>query len=369
MAGLHANAMSTGKPLGFSTVQLRLTSIRKWVYDFEVVLNYFFDVVQRGFNLGSENFEYTTLQPKIINDVKIAPNKVLDLVEYQPPEIPKDGVVSKVYIKQHNAKEIISKLRDKNRSDLVAPVLWLLKYPEINFYFSPSGKLKQRDTSTWPIPAVETWPSWLREDLFGKGIDIDSAYTQFLFHHLKDVHADNIGLINRLYPDLCMLLSDKQKWRKHICENVLNIPFNDDNVSIVKKLCMALANGSSISPAILNGQSSFSVTKDIVIQSVDDISISNLERIGSNLKSISSQYKNARRQICTFLHKRHPSREIQKTVFGDYFKWERDARYAIWEEIDRHGIMVHDGIDGVPDQYLNEIESLIERLSIKITAG
>jgi hypothetical protein len=295
--------------------------------------------------------------------------KLTDDLEYVPPNRPDNAIISKVYVQQEKSEEILNKLKDKNRADLVAPVKWILARPEINFHFLPSGKLQQRDTSVWPVAAVETWPAWLREDLFGRGIDIDSAYTQFLFHHLKTVHAGDLIFISRLYPDLQELLTNKQEWRKNLCEQVLGLPYNDENVAIIKKLCMALANGSCISPAILSGQSTFSVTKEIVIQAVDDISVINLERIGARLKGISNQYKNARKQICTYMYNRHPSRELQRSVFGDYFRWEREARYAIWEEVDRHGIMVHDGIDGIPEEYIQKIDSLMERLSIKITAG
>ena len=68
------------------------------------------------------------------------------------------------------------------------------------------------------------------------------------------------------------------------------------------------------------------------------------------------------------LQRINPTRKNLKSVFKDYFAWERVARYSIWEAIERHGIMVHDGIDGVPQQYLDQLPVLIEQLGIRLTA-
>lgn len=367
LANLHATAMASGKPAGFCEIPIRLTTLREWVHDFRVVLDHFFDVRQLGYNLGGENFEVSTITPKILKNGEIkAASEAAENLVYIPPDKPDGGIISKVYIKQENSDAILEKLIQKSRLDLQAPVKWLLSQPEVNFWFAPAGRLKLRDTSIYPIPAIETWPSWLREDLFGAGLDIDSAYTQFLLENLQVAYANSPALLQTLYPDLIRSLNDKAEWRGEICD-LLGLPRNEDSVSVVKNICMALANGSTISPAILNGDSSYSITRDIVISEVQDVSIKNLTQIGERLQSISKQYKNARKAICLHLSKKNPSRLNQKSVFKSYFEWERIARYQIWEAVDRHGIMVHDGIDGIPDQYLQNMQELIRNLNIKLT--
>lgn len=367
LANLHANAVSSGKPLGFCEIPIRLMTLREWVHDYHVAFDHFFDVRRLGFNLG-EKFEISTVTPKLLKQTEvIAASRAAKDLSYVLPPLPDDGEVSKVYIQQQNKDRILDKLAEKGRLDLHAPVRWLLEQTEVNFYFVPAGKLKLRDTSVWPIPSIETWPSWLREDLFGQGLDIDSAYTQFLVQNLNEAYAERPQLIQLLYPDLVRSLEDKVNWRKELCSDILGLEFNDENISVVKKICMALANGSTISPAILNGVSSYSITRDIVIEKVHDISITNLDRIGKRLQSISKQYKNARKAVCSHHIKLNPSRANQKKVFESYFEWERQARYQIWEAVDRHGIMVHDGIDGIPEEYLQNMPSLIQELNIKLT--
>ena len=76
---------------------------------------------------------------------------------------------------------------------------------------------------------------------------------------------------------------------------------------------------------------------------------------------------NARKAICTHVLKTSASRSNQKKVFSSYFEWERVARYAIWEACDRHGIMVHDGIDGIPQRYLDDLPRIMDELNIRLT--
>jgi hypothetical protein len=369
IAQLHATAIAdgraTGKPRGFCEVQMRLMSLRTWVHDYRVVLDHFFDVTQTGYNFGDAGHEISTIVPKAldIDTIKEVESKA---VTYLPPIRPDDGVVSKVYVQQHNASRIRQKLAQSSRPDLKAPVEWLLQQKEINFTFQRAGKLRQRDTSTWPIVAIETWPGWLREDLFGAGIDIDSAYTQYLLQCLQQIYADTPELLKTLFPDLIRSLEDKACWRFELCD-VLGLPHADDSVRIVKTICMSLANGSRISPGILQSGRAFSVTAEIIIRATDDVSVENLEKIGNRLQYISRQYANAKRAICTAHLKLNPSLRNQKQVFSSYFEWEREARYLIWEAVDRHGLMVHDGIDGIPEEYLSNIPALIAQIGLKVT--
>jgi hypothetical protein len=200
--------------------------------------------------------------------------------------------------------------------------------------------------------------------LFGQGVDIESAYTQYLVSTLgKNAEERQLAL---LYPDLLRSVSDKQQWRHELCA-LLGLAPTDVNIGIVKKICMSLANGSRISPGILSGGGGFSVTAEIIIQSTQDLSEANLDRIGSRLRHISTQYSNAKRAVCISHHGHHPSRRNQKAVFASYFEWERVARYAIWEAVGRHGLMVHDGIDGIPAEFLADIPAMIEKIGLKVT--
>lgn len=366
LAHIHANALKSKIPLGFCEIQMSLTKLREWVYDYEIAFDRFFTVRRRGYNFG-ELHEISTVIPKYLDQPETI-TKAIEL-KYIVPPLPDDGVVSKVYVQKQNREKILEKLALKQRLDLLAPVKWLLDNPssEINFYFAPAGKLKLRDTSLWPIPAIETWPSWLREDLFGGGIDIESAYTQYLIESLKEGYKETPKLVELLYSELLSSLNDKAEWRKDICVNVLGLEHTEENIGVVKKICMSLANGSKISPAILIGNTAFSVTKDIIIEKTDNISSSNLIKIGERLNKISKQYQNARKMVCLFEMKMNPSRKNQKKVFATYFEWEREARYKIWEAVNRHGIMVHDGIDGVPEEYMSDLPSLMREVNVRLT--
>lgn len=370
LANLHAVACSTGMPLGMIEIPMRLTSLREWCVDFRVILDRFFFVRQLGYNLGNGNHDISILTPRpILTTIDKSTVKEAARLLYVLPPRPPNGVVSKVYVQQQNRARILKRLADTNRLDLHAPVEYLLSLPEHNFYFAPAGKLQQRDTSVWPVQAVEGWPSWLREDLFGDGIDLDSAYTQFIVDNLKLALAGQPKLLDMIYPDLLRSLQDKQAWRAELCTNVLGVEPTEANLGVVKKLCMCLANGSRISPAILTGSRAFSITADLVITTTDDVSLENLTRIGQRLSRISSQYSMARKTVCSWLLKASTTRENQKKVFSSYFAWERVARYAIWDACGRHGIMVHDGIDGIPREHLQDIPKLMKDLNLKLTSN
>lgn len=377
LAKLHAHASIKGKPRAFNTIKLRLTSLREWVYDYRPALDYFFEVQQLGYNLGDDNNEVSVLVPKDLGLHTYVQTNDFGL-EYEPPPRPEDGVVSKVYIRRDYVYEkkcgtrcsggVLSRLVDENRFDLIEPVKWILKHGELNFIFKPAGKLQQRDTSVWPVAAVETWPAWLREALFGPGIDIDSAYTQYLMHHLRGIYADRVSLLQTLFPDLLALIANKQQWRQHLCTEVLGLPWTEDNISLVKTICMSLANGSRISPGILEGGQAFSVTAQIIVKAADEVTPARLDKIGRFLQSVSRQYSRAKKDICALDLGLNPTTKNQKRVFGSYFEWEREARYSIWEAVGRHGIMVHDGIDGVPPEYLQDLPSLIARVGVRLTS-
>ena len=367
LASIHRAAVKSGHPLGFCRIPLRLMSLRDWVYDYKTVFDYFFQIVQTGYHVGDRH-EISTVIPRRLPDEVIAPIVARKMI-YVPPALPADGTVSKVYIQQQNKDTILERLAASGRLDLHAPVEWLLTLPsnEVNFYFIPAGKLQLRDTSVWPICAVETWPSWLREQLFGTGIDIESAYTQYLMQHVEEAYGREKEMVKLLFPDLLRSLRDKTLWRKEICTDILGLDYSEENISIVKKICMSLANGSKISPGILLGQGSYSITRDIIVKSANDVTPTNLIRIGERLSAIARQYGRARKIVCMTELGFNPSRVNQKQVFSSYFEWEREARYRIWEAAERHGVMVHDGIDGIPAKYLQDIPGLVNSLNLRLT--
>jgi hypothetical protein len=369
LANLHAAAVDSGMPLGMIRIPMRLMSLRDWCQDYRVILDAFFEVKELGYNIGDGNFEISTLVPKNVTNGKREASNAASALKYVPPPRPDSSTISKVLIQTQNKDLILTKLASSGRLDLLAPVQYLLSQPEVNFHFERAGRLQQRDTSVWPVKGVETWPSWLRELLFGPGVDIDSAYTQFLVQNLTEIYTaqGQRQLLPILFPDLLRSLHEKQTWREELCRDVLNLEVSDENIGIVKRLCMSLANGSRISPAILLGNRSFSVTADLVISCTEDISPQNLIAIGDRLQSISRQFVTARKILCASKLKRKPTRANQKEVFSSYFEWERVARYSIWKSCDQHGIMVHDGIDGIPKEYLDRMPAIMAELNIKLT--
>lgn len=366
LAKLHAEACSSGMPLGMIQIPMRLMSLREWCQDYHVVLDRFFEVQQLGYNFGDGDHELSLITPKRLTTKRDSQvRKAAIALSYTPGERPDHGAISKVYIQQQNRDKILKFLATKSRIDLQAPVEWLLSQPEVNFIFERSGKLRLRDTSIWPVHAVETWPSELRELLFGPGLDIDSAYTQFLIKMLQK--GSDRAELERFFPDLLRSIEDKKAWREELCTFTLGLEATPENIGLVKRLCMSLANGSKISPAILTGNMGFSVTADLVINSGTEVLPSNLMAIGKRLSKISKQYEAARKLICLRHLGRNPTRQNQKSVFSSYFEWERSARYAIWNACDQHGIMVHDGIDGIPEKYLKRLPQIMDELNIKLT--
>ena len=286
LANLHAAATSTGMPLGMVEITLPLSKLRKWIHDYRVVLDHFFEVRQLGYHLENDEFEFSKLIPKkLSSQTAVAASRAAANLEYEVPKRPDNCTISKVYVQQQNAEAIREYIKAKNRLDLLAPTEWLLKHPEINFHFVRAGRLQLRDTSVWPIAGIENWPSKLRELLFGPGLDTDAAYTQFLVKTLQEVHAKSPELLKMLYPDLLKAIHDKQQWRADLCQKVLRLPLTDENIGLIKRICMSLANGSRISPGILLNGVAFSVER--------------LKSGSASTQLHDSTIKRAKRPVCT----------------------------------------------------------------------
>jgi len=371
LANLYRGAIKSGKPRGFCEVQVRLMDLRDQVRDYRPALDYFFTIKQLGFNLGEENMELSTLVPRTLSrtDLELV-NAVTTELHYEPGVRPENAAISKVYLQPNlNQSVIINRLLSTGRPEIIPQLIWLLRQPpEINFYFARSGKLQLRDTSVWPIAAVETWPGWLREMLFGQGIDLDSAYVQFLMEHLEVAFHDRSNALRLMFPDLLRLLEDKESFREELCLQILQHPYTDQYRGTIKQVLMSLANGSKISPTLLTNGSGFSLTADIILKAAPHATTSELMLIGARLQRIAAQFSAARKYACLGLLKRAPNRQNIKSVFSGYFAWERRARYALWEAVDQHGIMVHDGLDGVPQQYLDRLPEIMKKLNLRLTA-
>lgn len=372
LANLYHGATKSGKPLGFCGIQVRLMDLREWVRDYRPALEYFFEIKRLGFYFDDENTELTTLVPKRLESHELTLiTKTAKHLKYLLPECPGGTVVSKVFLQKGlDRKSLVARTLIAGRPEIVPQLNWLFEQPnsELEFHFQPSGKLKKRDTSVYPICAIETWPSWLREELFGPGIDLDSAYVQFLLHHLKSAHADRPALMHTLYPDLFRLLHDKEAFREELVTQVFQREYNDKYRSLIKQVIMSLANGSRISPTLLTNGSGFSLTAELIIDAAPEATVDDLTQIGRRLKRIADQFASARRVACLEALKKSPTRKNVKEVFGEYFSWERKARYALWEECGRHGIMVHDGLDGIPREHLDRLPELIEVLDLRLTS-
>jgi hypothetical protein len=356
-------------PNGFRGIKVRLTSLRELVRDFQPAVEFFFTITQLGFNL-EDNFEVSTLVPKTLSpEATRVIEAEVQLMSYVPAEPPTDANVSTVYIQSNlDVEDLVQRTSSAGRGELVPQLRWLIAHgPRHEFHFMPSGRLQLRDTSVYPVMAIETWPGWLREELFGAGIDLDAAYIQFLMHWLKESFNRSEAKLKLYFPSLMRLMYDKEVYRRELCEEGLKLEYNDTNKLMIKRLIMCLANGSRISGKILVRRTEFSAATAVLLAALPDATDAQLIEVGEVLRRINDEFNSARRYVYMELNAKHPTRKAIKEVFIEYFMWEREARYALWEAIDRHGIMVHDGIDGVPAEYRARLGELMEQLDLRFS--
>ena len=348
------------KSPGMISEELILTGLTKEVREARSIIEHFFTITRIGFNLkDGVNKSPTLVTPKRLPQEYIdAIEKIADNIVFSPglPPTSKTLVSSTVNIRHANAALVRTKLRELEREDLLPAVNWLFEQKEpVVFYYRPAGQLQARDTSVWPVKAIETWPSWLRADVFGASIDIENAFCQFMLQHLEKKHTSNRQILKLKYPDLLRAAYDRQNFREELCRDVLHLEVNDENIGTVKSLIMALANGSNASPKLMVGDGRLPKAVMIVKNAAPHLPATELLRIGERLQSIARQFRNAKRELCVILLKKKPSREGLKQIFVEYFKWEREARYKIWNATGQTGLMLHDGLDGIITD-LSEIE-------------
>src|SRR5271167_528054 len=333
---------------GFIEEDILITNLTRQVKDARVILDRFFKVTKIGFNFNNGNKSPSTVTPKRLGKKMLTSiDSILNEIYFTPGPVPTSPklVKSDVHLEKNIEAYVMNRLKDDDREDLIPPVAWILKQNSpITFYFQASGKLQARDTSVWPIRAIETWPKWLREKLFGTVIDIENSYSQFLVHHLAKKYEKN--QLQLKYPDVLRTDRDKVNFRIELLE-MLKLEPSVENLKIVKSLIMSLANGSNASPALMTNGSGRSKAVCIVREACPDLLPTELAQIGKRLSAIAKQFAAARRDLCIYLFNARPTRENQKKIFSTYLEWERESRYKIWNATGQTGLMLHDGLDGV----------------------
>lgn len=308
-------------------------SLRKRVRDYEPAFEFFFHLVQRGFHTDTQS-DLTTVVPKVISlDTYVAD------IEYNPPDLPNDGVVSKCFIKCDLS--IIDKLERDGRLDLIPEVKWLITNgPEVNFWFQKCGELQCRDTSVWPIPAIENWPNWVRSEIFGNQIDIKSAYLQFLYQNLNAKFSkDKLYLF---YPAVVLLLQDPNCVRLEIAK-IMKVEYEQFKKPI-KSLLMSLIMGSTFSSSMIRNRITNSKAVEIILSIIKPQDYEIIDTLCEYLGTFTTQLNLARK--------------VTNSTMSEYMVWEREKRYAMWEYVGRIGIMMHDGIDGIPDEFMGKFEEI-----------
>lgn len=357
---------------GFIEEEILLTSLTSQVKDAKVILEKFFTISRIGFNFNNGLKSPTLVRPKklqqnVINAIKL----ILDDLVYDPGDEPTDSklTASMTKIRKHRRDFIKSELMSTGKSHLLPAVNWLLNQEndEIKFYFQPAGRLQARDKSVWPIKSIETWPGWLRTELFGTVVDIENSYLQFLTRALEEKYKNSPSLLNLKYSHLINATNDKTSFRKRICCDVLHLDYTDENIKVVKKIIMSLANGSNISPLMLVNPTGRSEAVNLVMQANPNLTHEQRSNAGKILGFICKQFKAARKDLCIHLHGAKPTRQNQKRIYQSYLEWERVSRYKIWEIAGKTGLMLHDGIDGIygnVDDLVNKIDSIA---NLKVT--
>lgn len=359
---------------GFISEEILITSLTKQVGDAKVILERFFEITRLGFNFNDGNKSPTQISPKKLKaDLVAAIINIIDEVKFSPgvPPLDKNLVVSSVRVQPNVSFTVRHRLKIEDREDLLPAVNWILKQEgPIKFYYERAGTLLARDKSVWPVKSIETWPGWLRTMLFGRVIDIENAYCQFIMHHLKSKYSeDRAHILNMKYPDLLRLDIDKTNYRIELCRDFIKLDPTEDNIGLTKRLVMALANGSNATATLMTNGSGRSEAVRIVREMNPDLLPSELLIVGDKLSRIAKQFKNAKRELCISVLKIQPSRENQKKIFKMYFDWERESRYKIWEAAGGMGLMLHDGIDGaVNDMSDTDLADYIaQKTSIKVS--
>lgn len=359
---------------GFVYEETLLTALSSQVKDARVILEKFFTITQVGYNFNNGLKSATQISPRKLSPKMIgAIWEIIDEVKFAPGPSPtsEEYVYSPVTIQKNNAYAIRTKLKITDRQDLLPAVNWILEHPEeeLTFVYERAGSLGARDKSIWPIRSIEMWPGWLRTMLFGRVVDIENAYCQFIISHLKTKYADNKVSFGMKYCQVIRLDADKTNFRNEICTQWLKLEPTKANIGVVKKLIMSLANGSNISPQLLAANSGRSEAVRIVMESAPHLTTQEMMDAGKKLSRIAKQFRYAKKDLCFHLLNAKPNKKNQRDFFRMYLDWERECRYRIWHEIGKSGLMLHDGLDGVVHDLSDEqlAEFISDRTSIRVS--
>lgn len=330
LAYLYNKALKRKTLCGTGEIKVSLLSFRALVRDYQPAFNFFFEIVKRGFHISDEFNDLTTVIPKIHNQ------EFLSYWKYEPKERP-DGIVSKVLVMEDD--KLLSDLLIAGRIDLIPKVEFLLNGPgEINFIFAPSGQLHLRDTSIWPIEGIENWPSWVRSRLFGSNVDIKSAYIQFVIEQISNHYRIRS---RTLFDQVFKLWEHQDKFRSELAE-LIGVDVEDYRKQI-KQILMSIAMGSNISTVMLQNAVSFSQCVRLINEICPTLTPEQSVLIFNFLQPFTNQIRLARKTV--------------DISMGSYLKWEKERRYLLWEFVDRHGIMMHDGLDGIPKEYIHDLQT------------
>lgn len=364
--------VGTSSAPGFIEEETFLSAITRHVKDARVVLEYFFEIKRLGFNFGDGRKAATSVVPKKLPTVYR--NAVLALQNctvFDPGPEPSDPtlVQSTVVPRVARRDAIITGLRQHGRADLIPAVEWLLQHGTLRFYYKPAGKLGARDVSVWPIRSIESWPGWLRTELFGRVIDIENSYCQFLVSCLRQKYKENSRPMELKYPDLLRADADRARFREELAVKWLRVEPTEEAISAIKRLIMSLANGSRISRGLITADGHLTEAARIAREINPDLLPSELLILGDRLGVLSKQFRAAKRDMCFYLLGAPPTKRNQKKIFQQYLKWERECRYKIWEASGQTGLMLHDGIDGVIDDRSDDIllEYIVRRTGIRVS--
>ena len=335
---------------GFITKDFYLTSLSAQDKESRKVLEYFFTIEQKGFNLGNGTKQSSKIKPnKLPGAMVTAIINFLQDAEYNPGPKPTDKniTVSAVKIKCKNHKALLRKLVTEDKEHLLPAVKWLLEQQgTIDFYFEPAGSLKARNKSVWPIKSIETWPGWLRTELFGTVIDIENSYIQFLLKRLEEKYIKDYHKMCLMYPDIIKMYKHKTQFRNDLCKNYFHLPPTKPNIKYIKNVLMSISNGSRISGKMVQTFNTNSDAVKIILEANRDLTSEQMFELGERLNVISRQLKSAKKDLCRSLGLKGTA-EDQKKIFQEYLQWERQSRYKIWDAVNQTGLHLHDGLDGI----------------------
>jgi hypothetical protein len=350
------------------------------------IVEKFFKVTKLGFKISEDlkapsSIIARKLEPALeqaIKDIFKVPTLYF-VAGYDPGEKPTEGLVSMVTVDASTADDVIFRLGQEGKVDLIPQINWLKDHPETEFYFRPMGMGDGRDTSSWPIKNICSWPSWVRTSLFGESADIDSSLPQFIVHGVDKQRTRIYGSIGytprqnnyewmrdadcTYYP--FNLVYNKEETRRFLIEDICKLEMNSKNVSDLKHVVSAICNGSRFTRGLYNSGGGRCAAVSMIRNLLRNVEGEDLDHAVYEFEKLYRNFQFARHRTMAaygFLYRKGISaKEKKKMLFREYFKWERVQRMKMWEAAGRRGLHLHDGIDGLigvdKDKMRNNLET------------